>query len=317
VLKRGGESVVMEVWHTHETGACKISDTHSAGFKFAEFCTANVLRLQEFIPPIPSMPRRWLVLENLKPRMFSCDSCSRKEAESSETARMREIARKREREVREGERMEWEPARTREREAKHRHLEHLEREKQKVNYLLYQYYCSGVDVSFSSWRQAVMAEYTYNQTMTDGYAAMPCVQALQRLVAQRIHEDNIRMMERREAERETRYNKLRATGRAMALERKFNIRPSWPYKSGMRKCGDCQKYIIAENIRQISKSKFTHQEYCDIQSWWLDIGKTVPTHASMCLRCIMQCPGCDEFFKLSHAEKFGICFDCHKCQRNG
>jgi len=99
VLKRGGESVVMEVWHTHETGACKISDTHSAGFKFAEFCTADVLRLQHINPPAASLSDRWVFLENLKIRTFSCAPCLVREQERVKGCEQRkEIERERERE---------------------------------------------------------------------------------------------------------------------------------------------------------------------------------------------------------------------------
>ena len=68
----GGNAVVMEVWHTHETGVSKIEATRGAGYTFAEFDTADVMRLETFVA---SDPRRWLELENLKPLTYTCRKC--------------------------------------------------------------------------------------------------------------------------------------------------------------------------------------------------------------------------------------------------
>jgi len=76
VMKRGSESIVMEVWHTHETGVTKISDTRAHGLQFAEFCTTDVMRLAAVAPRLAGENRQWIILNNLKPLIVSCATCT-------------------------------------------------------------------------------------------------------------------------------------------------------------------------------------------------------------------------------------------------
>jgi len=66
----------MEVWHTHETGVMKISDTRARGLQFAEFCTTDVMRLAAVAPQFAGENRQWTILENLKPLIVLCATCT-------------------------------------------------------------------------------------------------------------------------------------------------------------------------------------------------------------------------------------------------
>ena len=80
VMKRGDETIVMEVWHKHQTGAVKICDALSGGSRFAEFCSDDVARLQLTAPQVPCEKTDCLVLENLKTEIATCLSCAEREA---------------------------------------------------------------------------------------------------------------------------------------------------------------------------------------------------------------------------------------------
>ena len=140
----------------------------------------------------------------------------------------------------------------------------------------------------------------------DEYGKLPCLKTLLDSMAQRRHEQEMR-----------RLRCLREKTRANAFEIKNAPLPVKQYIKGMKKCKECGKWREHSLECKIMKSKFSWHDDTARNSWYIENRRRIPDHVFIFKYCVTNCVMCDDYFPVSLAETYGICFECnqyhHKC----
>mgnify|MGYP006875402101 CR=1 FL=1 len=91
------------------------------------------------------------------------------------------------------------------------------------------------------------------------------------------------------------------------------------YRRGNVKCILCMQWRLGNLFLphgflrawvDVPETKWPVGEYLAAHSWFVDAGRRVPRASRCCRACVMNCPGCTEFYPIKFGLRDGMCQTC-------